>query len=229
MKVIHSVNGTVALRVSGDDVAPEAGFLPQDLVELIATAYKFAVKPQLPPHGALQLPTQPYVFQNGVLVTGEKRLPILQIALVPNGDIVTAANTEVADTILNDYMKRLDEDLGFRFGSTKTDRRAYQSNLVVQFDLPLEEKLKGLMKIEAFLGREIPRNSGPFKIKRLAFGYGEIAAVPIFSFEMIEGSDFVIERRAGEPYSENRYYCAAPTSTTEHIRILEVLEQELSS
>jgi hypothetical protein len=45
--------------------------------------------------------------------------------------------------------------------------------------------------------------------------------------ETIENSDFAIERRGDEPYSENRYFCSAPVSTPKHIRILEMLEREL--
>jgi len=231
MKVIHSVSGTVALHISGDDVIPETGVVPQDLVEFLASAYNFANKPIVSQGGVVQLGLQQFVFQSGVLVTGDKRLAIFQIALVPNGDVVTAADTDAADFVLNDYMKRLDEGLGFRFGAAKTDRRAYQSNLVVEFDVPLEEKLKGLLEIETHLDKEIPRESWPFKIKRLAFGYGELP-LPFpttLSFETVQRSDFVIERRAGEPYSANRYFCTAPTSTKEHIRILEVLERKLSN
>jgi hypothetical protein len=64
------------------------------------------------------------------------------------------------------------------------------------------------------------RPSLPFKIKRLAFGHGDIAvttAVP-FTLDLLEASDFVIERRAAEPYSENRYFCSAPMRTQTILR-----------
>ena len=152
----------------------------------------------------------------------------MQLASVPNGDIVTAATTEIADAILNDYTKRLDDALGYRFASAMKVHKTFQSNIVVQFDVPLEEQIRGLLKIEACLAREIPRALLPFKIKRLGFGYGEI--IPALTLETIDKSDFVIERRAGSPFSENRYFCSAPTTTIEHIRILsEVLERELAN
>jgi hypothetical protein len=229
MKVIKSLFGTVALRVSGDSVAPEGGFIFRDFIEFVALTYHFTVKPQLPPQGALLMPAiQQLVFQDGVLIVGEKKLAIMQLVALSNEDIITSATTEAAETILNDYMKRLDEALGYRFASSKTDRRAYLSNLVVQFDIPIDERLEGLRKIEACLAREIPRPAWPFKMKRLAFGYGDVAPVSSVSFDALEKSDFVIERRSGEPYSESRYFCGAPLSTTEHIRVLEMLEQEMA-
>jgi hypothetical protein len=74
------------------------------------------------------------------------------------------------------------------------------------------------------------RLSLPFKIKRLAFGHGDIAvttAVP-FTMDLLEASDFVIERRAAEPYSENRYFCSAPMRKPDHIAFLDLIEKELA-
>jgi hypothetical protein len=97
---------------------------------------------------------------------------------------------------------------------------------VVQFDAPLEEQFDKLLKMEAIITKEIPRSFGPFKLKRIALGYGDVPQV--LSLETIEKTDFLIERRASEPYSQNHYFCSAPTTTKEHIRILETLERELS-
>jgi hypothetical protein len=45
------------------------------------------------------------------------------------------------------------------------------------------------------------------------------------SVEGMMAGDFVIERRGGEPRSANRYFCIAPVSTPEHLRLLEALER----
>jgi hypothetical protein len=226
VRFIHSIQGSVALRVSGDEVAPEGGINYREFFELVAAKYNFAVRPQLPP-GVPFLPGgQTHIFQSGTFVSGGERWPIMQLASIPNGDIVTAATTEIADSVLNDYMAKLDEKLKFRFSSATKKRRSYQSNIVVQFESGIEERIEGLKKIEVFLAREIPRRGAPFKIKRLAFGYGN--PIPTLTLENIENSDFALERRGDEPYSENRYACSAPVSTSEHIRILEAMERELA-
>ena len=41
MKFIHSVNGSVALHVPGDDVIPENGFIAQEFIEFLASTYRF--------------------------------------------------------------------------------------------------------------------------------------------------------------------------------------------
>ena len=117
MKFITSINGTVALHVSGDDVMPTRGIFPQDLINFIGSAYNFSVRPQLTP--ALAPFAQPLVFQSGILTTANDKLPIIQLASVINGDMITAATTEIADLILDDYIARLDSELGYRFSSAK--------------------------------------------------------------------------------------------------------------
>jgi hypothetical protein len=64
-----------------------------------------------------------------------------------------------------------------------------------------------------------------FNIKRLAFGQGGIvdsAADPLVAVEI---ADFLIERRSSMPYEANRYFCSAPLSTTEHVQLLERIEE----
>ena len=71
----------------------------------------------------------------------------------------------------------------------------------------------------------------PFEIKRLAFGGGDVPNPQMQlqpTIEAIERSDFLMERRAGAPYEVNRYFCAAPIKTAEHIKVLELIERELS-
>jgi hypothetical protein len=225
MKVVHSLFGNVALHVSADEVVPANGVVIQDFINFVGNTYQFGIRPQLQATGVIPIGQQ-LIFQNGILIDGQKRLPIAQIASVTNGDIVTAATTEIAEAILLDYMKQLDSALGYRFASANTEHRTFQSNLVVQFDAPLEEQFDKLLKMEAIITKEIPRSFGPFKLKRIALGYGDVPQV--LSLETIEKTDFLIERRASEPYSQNRYFCSAPTTTKEHIRILETLERELS-
>jgi len=47
------------------------------------------------------------------------------------------------------------------------------------------------------------------------------------NIDQIERSDFLLERRAGASYQQNRYYSGAPMKTADHIRLLEIIEREL--
>jgi hypothetical protein len=227
MRVINSLQGTAAVVVSADEVAPPNGIVVANLLDLVASTYKFASRPA-PPNETIQLGGSQFAFQSGVLEAGNEKFPIVQLAILTNADVVTSVTTEIADKVLDDYMERLDKDLGFRFSSA-TKRRIYQSNLVVEFDNGIAEKIAALEKIENLLSREIKREL-PFKIKRLAFGSGNIAPafVPL-SIATIENSDFFLDRRQDQDYSKNRYLCGAPVSTAEHIRIMSLFEKELAA
>jgi hypothetical protein len=64
----------------------------------------------------------------------------------------------------------------------------------------------------------------------LAFGSGDVINPQMQlqpNIDQIERSDFLLERRAGASYQQNRYYSGAPMKTADHIRLLEIIEREL--
>jgi hypothetical protein len=202
--------------------------MARDLIDFVATAYSFSVKPAIPdgvPPSAIPV----RVFQSGFLLKDDARLPIFQLGLFLNGYIVTAATTDVAEMIMNDLLEKLDVELGFQNRRAR-QQRIYQSNLSVQFAHPFEDLIEHLAVIGELLDREIPRPQMSFKIKRLAFGYGDpFDPNTAMTMESLKAGDFTIERRASEPYAENRYFCSAPTRTSDHAMILEAIEQRLRS
>jgi hypothetical protein len=227
MKLITSNFGTASVRVSNDEVAPPNGFPYKDVVNFIAERYSFSVRP--PDLGQLtQQANQPMVFQGGTFTLDDARVAVLGIALVADGDIVFAPTTELADKILNGLISDLDHLFGFRY-STSKQTRVYQSNLTVDFESGVEDKLEGIKKLQTILNREIGRPGEPFEIKRLAFGSGDVLNPQLQqpNIDQIERSDFLLERRAGATYKLNRYYSAAPMKTADHIRLLELIEREL--
>ena len=226
MKVILSLQGTAALHVSGDEVSPERGIAIRDLITYVKTTYQFSVAPQFPANFPPAL-MQNIVFQSGVLIVENTKLPLHQLAMLPNGDMVTAQSTDVADAALDDITKRLDADLGYRYSTVTKKERFYQSEIVVQFDDAIDQRISGLRKIEDILSREIKLPGFLPSLKRLGFGQGDVTQG--ITFELVGKSDFLIERRSGSAYSENRYATSAPLPTAEHIRVLEVLERELGN
>jgi hypothetical protein len=225
MKVINSLQGIVALRYSHDDTMPERTVLIRDLLSFVGNAYKFSTRPQPPPTPVVD---PVFSFQSGELILGDRKLAITSITLAVGGTVVAARDTDEADIILDDVVTKLDTELGYRI-KDNVKRRDYQSNIVVQFDPSLEDQISALLRAEHVINQEIPRPNAPFKTKRLAFGFGDPLRPMMrpFSLDDIFNSDFVIERRAGEPYEDNRYLCAAPLRTAEHARVLEVVEQAM--
>jgi hypothetical protein len=226
MKLIASIQGTVAIRVSGDEVIPERSVLQRDAVQFVGDCYNFSVRPNIAP-GTPPQASQTLIFQQGKLIKDDVEYPILQLTVFGNGGAVTSKSTEISDVILDDCLRKLDEGLGYRFAqSDKT--RLYLSNVAVEFDTELEEYIQAFHMIEDILNNEIPRDGAPFKTKRLAFGYGEVTqSTPLQLLDEFKNVDFLIERRAGEPYSKNRYFSSAPLRTIDHVRVLEQIEKSI--
>jgi hypothetical protein len=226
MKVITSVQGVVAIRYSPDDTMPVRTVMMRDLVAFVGKAYNFTTVPPVPAANPVVEPV--FSFQSGKLISKDIETPITAIVLAVGGTLAIARTTHDADVVIEDLVTKLDAGLGYRInGNIK--RRDYQSNIVVQFDPSLEDQISALNNAERILNREIQRPNAPFRTKRLAFGYGDPPR-PIpqtFSLDDIPNSDFTIERRASESYEDNRYFCSAPLQTSEHERVLELVEQAM--
>lgn len=219
-----NVAGTAVVHAPADDVCPMQGLTPQDLVKYVGDAYGFTTKPATAPNSPVE---QAFLsFQSGKLVKDGTDYPIQVLMLAPQDDAVTAATTEIADVVLHDLASRLDRDLHYRYGERQWPRR-YFCAVVVEFDRAIEESMPVFGRIEKILNRALSRPDMPFKPKVLTFGGGDIVQ-PQMLLESIERSDFTIQRRAGAPYSSNRYFCSGPFKTTELIHILEQIEAALS-
>jgi hypothetical protein len=226
MKLVSSLSGTLAIIVSPDEASPPIGVMANDLIDFVAKLYNFSVKPTIP-DGVPPSSIPVRVFQSGFIFKDDIKMPIFQLGLFLNGYIVTAATTDVAEIILNDLLDKLDAELGFQNGRARK-QMIYQSNLSIQFSYAFEALIEQLKIIEEILDKGIARPQMPFKIKRLAFGYGDPVDPNIpMTMETLRAGDFTIERRASEPYVENRYFCSAPMRTTDHAKILEAIEDRL--
>ena len=189
--------------------------------------YGFANRPNIPPNA----PPQAFpilTFQQGRFINNEGTFPIHQLVIYQNGDLVSAANTEVAEVILDDYIVNLNTNYGYRYEG-KPQKRYYLSTVVVEFEADIVEQVKVLRKIREILTHEIRRDEASFNIKNLVFGTGDPVVGVISSPEIIERSDFTIERRGGEPYERNRFFSSAPVRTPDHVRILELIETSIRS
>jgi len=198
--------------------------LHRDVVEAISNRYSFAVRPA--PPDQLQAQTS-LIFQGGSFELAGQKFAVIGIAMVPNGDIVFAPTTELAEQVLDDLIATLEQMFGFRY-STANKTKLFQSNVTVEFATPLQAKFEEIERLQKIINGAIDRPNLPFEIKRLAFGAGDVMIPQQLapSIELIEQSDFLIERRTGAPYEANRYYCAAPMKTAEHVALLEKIEQE---
>jgi hypothetical protein len=224
MKRIASLQGTVAIRFSPDEASPQRAVLTRDLVAFIAERYQFSLRPELPPG----LQVDPVLFfQSGEVMIDDQKIPIHQLVWQLGGAVVTAKDTDVADRIVDHVSEELDSKFGFKIAAT-IRRRYYASAIVVEFDHGLDTRLKLFGRIKNVLEREKPPyRDYPFDIKRMAFGFPErpVQSGGMNSIDDIPNTDFLMERRAGEPESSNRYFASGPFKTAELDRIVALIEE----
>jgi hypothetical protein len=216
MKIIGNLSGIVADREAVEEYLPEAPPGSQQLIELIRTTYEFQVYPRN------AQAAQPVLnFAGGRFSSINQSFAISQLVMAPDGDIVQALTTAQAELVLDDVKRLLDETFGFRLRSAKSTRR-FVSNMVVEFDQGLQDYIEAFAKIARTIN-SVRTGRPSFSIKRMSFGTMEAPQLGDI-FAAIEFADFLIERRAGRPFEENRYFCSAPMADADHIRVLEQIE-----
>jgi hypothetical protein len=218
MRLIGHLQGFAGFREAIEEYQPERGVVQKELIDLVRSKYEFQTFPNTTP-GTGPLPI--ITFVGGKFASNGDSFAITQLAMTQEGDVVVAVTTEQAALVLDDLVKLLDDNLGFRLKTAHKIKR-YLSNIVVEFDQGLEECIAQLSEIGNAINRLRPGLQA-FSIKRLAFGAEAVTQTndPLAAIEM---ADFLIERRQGSRYEANRYFCSAPMTTRDHLRALEEIE-----
>lgn len=221
MRLVASAQGSVVIKYSADEARPPEEVLARDVVAFLAETYQFSLKPEVPP-GVFA--NYMFTFQTGEMSINDKKIPVTQLTLVPGGGIITAKDTDTAEIIARHIMKSIDDKFGYKI--TEHIRSTYYlSYLIIDFDPALEQQLSAFSRVKAVLEREMPRPDG-FDLKHLRFG-SEVTNPLTQTVDDIPRADFILERRAGELHSVNRYVSTAPLKSAEHERVLRLVEEAL--
>jgi hypothetical protein len=223
MKVIGRAGGLVACREAQEEYMPDRPPPVRDVIDLVRDTYQFVSFPILQQGFN---PNSPYVFSVGRFAHGDQAFGITQLVMLPIGDVIGTASTDDSELVLDDLMRLLDENLGFKLRQANP-KRSYMSTIVVDFDNAFSSYMEKINEMEKCINSVlIPGNDARW-FKGISFGREEGIFEPQGVTEyisLVEKADFTIERRAGQPFSGNRFYCTAPMRTADHIRVLEQIE-----
>lgn len=134
------------------------------------------------------------------------------------------AGTEAAEQFLEDFVSWSKDAFGVVELDINESYKMYDSNLVAQMQIDLPEKMGFLRficdNIETTLKqyREgIPEyQAAGFSLSSDSAGIAGVAPAP-----------FQIERRVGQPFSNNLYFSSAPLRTRDHAKLLEMIESAI--
>jgi hypothetical protein len=223
MKLIGTAQGIAAVRVPAEEVYPASNPPVQNIVSGVRALFSFATASPPDVLGT----GNPIIFQIGRATKEEQEFGIQHLIMLPDGDIVASTNTDFAEYGLNMLIKYLDNEFGYKM-EQKSSTRYYSSTIIVEFENEVGDLIPSFKKIQRIIAGETKMEvHDPFEFLRLSFtkGLSRMPVLPSASLlDNVQNTDFVIERRASQPFSVNRFFCSAPMRTEDHIKALEKIE-----
>lgn len=135
----------------------------------------------------------------------------------------TWASTEIADSFLQDVLNGAIERFGLTFRPEMVRKRQYVSELVVRLDpalTGLNERFANFCNLldSLFSKHHLP----PFELTGIVCAQDTSATA-------YKPPGFIVERKHGIPFSENRYWSRSPLPTKDHLLAINEFEKFLST
>lgn len=186
------------------------------------------VKALVERYGFLKFPQKPEEFDESKGVTFEEgrlgEISNLRIQLYTGAIVVeTRSSTDDSEKVLEDGLVWASQNLGLEYQPGMIKRKAHVSQLTFYSEAPLNALNPILTKLSQKLTARIPSFIGQsiaYEATGIVIGYDMLRT-------KLTPSSFTIERRADAPFSEKKYFSAAPLPTEEHIALLQDFEADI--
>ncbi len=186
--------------------------------------FKFQGPPNFVGRPWKELEASPIEFKEGVFALETGEIPIMSFTLYNDAISAQCRLSDDAEVVLDGIMKWARDTLALR-DFQRPPTRLYMSAIVVAFEKSVEAifaKWNGIQEIFA------PGIKNLYGVEdRLAPARITINCDPITTPRSVLVSEFLIERRLGEPYGENRFFVSGPLRTNDLIAATERLEKLL--
>ena len=151
-----------------------------------------------------------------------KDIRIDLLELYPDGIVISAKSpTEEIEAFMHDLVSWADENFGLKRTETQTINLVYESHLLIRSEKPLLAAIEPLKGVQSLL-KKLLFASTKMDIEFAPFGIS-FSADPTKLAHM-KPSRFSVERKVGPAYETNLYFSAAPLKTSDHLKVLELLE-----
>jgi hypothetical protein len=215
---IHAARAVWLLDI--DELNPHGKRLFPDLVPALVKAFEFSTFPettaQMDPNAATGI-----AFRNGKFPTGNDGTIVAWDFEIHAAGIAveTRDSTDTSEYILGELARWGIREFGLNFDPAMIRKKVYISQLVIY---PDKDITKGLQKLNEFADLLSDTVMIGTLQKRELTGL-------LFKAEGADRFAFTFERRAGAPFSENKYFSVCDVPTGVHISLLERFENLLSS
>lgn len=209
-----------------DEVFPLAGVYPPTFTKAVADRYSFVYPPDWSvPISEMQ--AKGMEFRVGKFRAADGKEQVIQnLNIIALGVVASAYSTDIAEEFLRDLFSWADKEYQCRFLSSEL-RFFFLSQLIVEFDKPLNSLVRSFELLSAAIGGAIESTYGTgyrVEVSSIGFDYDRTSAVE----DMKQLSPFVVERQVGKQFSSNSFFCQAPLGTQDHVSLLEQLESQLT-
>ncbi|MDA8173216.1 MAG: hypothetical protein M0018_01355 [Nitrospiraceae bacterium] len=203
------------------DLNPEGISLFPAIRSLIER-YKFTNVPS-PQELIEQKPDGAFMFKGGEFTNSADKLLVVTLTAYEWGLIAdTMSSTQDSDAFLADMLNHLSETFNLLRHEQIIRKINYVSHLNVSTDKSLELINPKLKEISKYLTNNVVGHKNvPFQTGGIHFWPDQIYPV--------HATPFSLDRAAGIPFAENRYFSASPLQTDKHIELLDKLEVILAS
>jgi hypothetical protein len=204
------------------DLNPKGKSIFPDLFDWLRDQYHFEKFPKSiddrDQHGG-------WAFSEGEFQVKEEIFIKVDLAIYNDGLVATTrSSTSDSEAFLANALELLCEDYSLLFDPQMIRRKLYLSEINVAVEGSLRainpalgefsKKISSALSLDGEVG---------FQPTGIIFGIDQ-TALPT-SKQLFSGFGF--ERKAGAPFSENRFYSKAPLPTDQHLKLLEELERTM--
>ncbi len=222
MKLIGYELGRIIVLFPMEELRPNQGVPPHDLVEAVSKRYSFLKKPDIE-KSFDQLNKEGFPFEFGSLKYKDETAVIKEFTIYNDGISISCFNTAYADSFLDDVLHWAKQTFGLRDLITK--RKIYRSQIVIEFEKSLNHLVENFNELSRLIQVAYAQHTDqnqPLSLNRVDFRMDD-TKVPGFT-----PASFVLERRVGSPHDIERYISEAPLPSDAHLGLLQSLEEKLS-
>jgi hypothetical protein len=221
MKIISYDSSRLTCLFPFEEVVPLAGANDREIVEGIKNKYNFLKGPDLAV--AEEIAKNGYKFENGQFSFERTNFRIANLGIYRDGIVINAPRTDGSEAFLDDLIAFVRSEFSFRDFIT-APRRRFQSEVVVEFEHPLENLVQSFKSIADAISKplnKIYETKVSLGLERLDFDVDKT----MLPTPAPGPQRFILERRISVAFEHERYYSAAPLQTANHIAVLERIEE----
>jgi hypothetical protein len=219
MNIISFDNARATWLFPLEEFTPAAGLNGISVIAKVAERYGFAQIPTITTRD--DMAKKGLAFGMGGFEAKGERFAVTDFIIYNDGIIAGAEKSEWAESFLEDVVPWVIAEFGFREPATGIGKLV-SSTLIVDFEKPISKLLGSYELISEIISSRtvtIVPQPKPMQLSRLAFEIDKTVLVG-----QVAQPKFILERRGGISFTQERYFSSAPMHTQGHIETLMAIE-----